>query len=585
MLEWLHYMTGKVAKLSTLFFFSLLFLQFGIPTARAQWNITVVDRGGDPEADPETGMFEGEFQDGLVGRYSAIALDPSGKPFIIYYYESEGGEPDRCNDVGLPDSELCGVITLQREGASGWVGRIGAGLRTNTPGEKPNIVFIGGEAFVVSYSIFVGVEPDTDDTCTPGDGGWECPEEQRNSLYYGRWSPATSRFSGFTPIPNTSHRYAVAGGQTVLHVSHQRGSPFSCGGAPLPENSLVHRWRKPDGSWGCKQISSAAIAGPQALSIDSTGRAHVAYTLREGATCKMRYQRSTPPTVAGSYSWTGANTFLSPGLSCAVADPNQINLSMALDQQSNPHLCAYEPLGKSLWHFYLDPANQWVSDLIDGTRSLTDLDDVGNFCDIAIDASNRMHVSYYDDQNDRLKYATKVVGQNGDWQKMIVDDPEEPGDVGQYSSVAADNNGRVHISYYEEATSNPPPQIGHNLKYATASFTSSRPSSCGNGMVEAGETCDDRNTFANDGCSPSCQTEPSPGIVVCGDGSCSGGETATTCAADCTIAFIPDEEEERGATTGGGGGCLQLTPKMNFQLMLWILPIALLLSFRLGSKK
>ncbi|MEO6775929.1 MAG: DUF4215 domain-containing protein [Kofleriaceae bacterium] len=47
------------------------------------------------------------------------------------------------------------------------------------------------------------------------------------------------------------------------------------------------------------------------------------------------------------------------------------------------------------------------------------------------------------------------------------------------------------------------------------------PALCGNGMVDPGETCDDGNTTAGDGCSATCQTE----IVACADGSgpCDGG--------------------------------------------------------------
>lgn len=41
---------------------------------------------------------------------------------------------------------------------------------------------------------------------------------------------------------------------------------------------------------------------------------------------------------------------------------------------------------------------------------------------------------------------------------------------------------------------------------------------CGNGVVEAGETCDDGNTRGGDGCSPSCLLEASDGGVVSPDG-------------------------------------------------------------------
>ncbi|HWP67472.1 MAG TPA: DUF4215 domain-containing protein [Candidatus Limnocylindria bacterium] len=65
--------------------------------------------------------------------------------------------------------------------------------------------------------------------------------------------------------------------------------------------------------------------------------------------------------------------------------------------------------------------------------------------------------------------------------------------------------------------------------------------SCGNGITETGETCDDGNTESCDGCSPTCQTER------CGDGrlgcdehgvaeACDDGNTTACdgCAADCS---------------------------------------------------
>ena len=46
---------------------------------------------------------------------------------------------------------------------------------------------------------------------------------------------------------------------------------------------------------------------------------------------------------------------------------------------------------------------------------------------------------------------------------------------------------------------------------------------CGNGMLESGETCDDGNTTPGDGCSATCQTEAPP-APVCGNGDLETGE-------------------------------------------------------------
>jgi len=50
------------------------------------------------------------------------------------------------------------------------------------------------------------------------------------------------------------------------------------------------------------------------------------------------------------------------------------------------------------------------------------------------------------------------------------------------------------------------------------------PTLCGNGMIDPGETCDDGNTTAGDGCSATCQTEPGgTGGTKTGGGCCSAG--------------------------------------------------------------
>jgi cysteine-rich repeat protein len=65
--------------------------------------------------------------------------------------------------------------------------------------------------------------------------------------------------------------------------------------------------------------------------------------------------------------------------------------------------------------------------------------------------------------------------------------------------------------------------------------------SCGNGLINTGETCDDGNTVNGDGCSAGCLVEsgwycvgePSDCNPYCPDGSCNNGETCSTCPQDC----------------------------------------------------
>src|SRR5438046_8668963 len=50
---------------------------------------------------------------------------------------------------------------------------------------------------------------------------------------------------------------------------------------------------------------------------------------------------------------------------------------------------------------------------------------------------------------------------------------------------------------------------------------------CGNGVLEAGEQCDDGNTVAGDGCSPSCQREVCGNHILDPGEQCDDGNTVS----------------------------------------------------------
>ena len=82
-------------------------------------------------------------------------------------------------------------------------------------------------------------------------------------------------------------------------------------------------------------------------------------------------------------------------------------------------------------------------------------DDVGQYTSIALDNQNYAHISYYDVDSTNLKYA-RFTGSG--WEITVVD---HSGDVGKYSSIAIGYvNGarRIHISYYDDTND--------DLKYA-----------------------------------------------------------------------------------------------------------------------
>jgi len=78
---------------------------------------------------------------------------------------------------------------------------------------------------------------------------------------------------------------------------------------------------------------------------------------------------------------------------------------------------------------------------------------------LAIDGNGRLHTSYYAASGTNLKYATcaSACATAANWQNLTLGDTT--GIVGQYSSLAVDVSGRVHVTYYDA--------FNADLEYAT----------------------------------------------------------------------------------------------------------------------
>ena len=69
--------------------------------------------------------------------------------------------------------------------------------------------------------------------------------------------------------------------------------------------------------------------------------------------------------------------------------------------------------------------------------------EVGRFTSLALDGGGYPHISYFDDDNDDLKYAYQNAS---GWHIETVD---SEGHVGYYTSLALDGGGYPHISYHD----------------------------------------------------------------------------------------------------------------------------------------
>ncbi|MCP4539299.1 MAG: hypothetical protein GY832_19355 [Chloroflexi bacterium] len=112
--------------------------------------------------------------------------------------------------------------------------------------------------------------------------------------------------------------------------------------------------------------------------------------------------------------------------------PRWCNISLALDGADRPHI-SYDYSGdlKYAWH----NGTEWHVETVDSAIYVTSPS-------LALDESDRPHISYYDGSHYDLKYAWH---DGSAWRIETVD---SEGIVGWYSSLALDGADRPHISYY-----------------------------------------------------------------------------------------------------------------------------------------
>jgi hypothetical protein len=127
--------------------------------------------------------------------------------------------------------------------------------------------------------------------------------------------------------------------------------------------------------------------------------------------------------------------------------------SIALDPNSGYPRIAYSDFGdKGILQYAVWTGSAWDIELVDGVEGV---DQLGDYCSLALDVSGIAHISYVDLNNGSLKYARRT---GSPWEIEVVDGPGLVGPSGSYTSLALDSAGNTHISYHDFSNG--------NLKYA-----------------------------------------------------------------------------------------------------------------------
>ncbi|MGE5224675.1 MAG: hypothetical protein ACM3PY_19740 [Omnitrophica WOR_2 bacterium] len=148
-------------------------------------------------------------------------------------------------------------------------------------------------------------------------------------------------------------------------------------------------------------------------------------------------------------SWTGSAWLLQDvtTVSSSTEVSHGMGTSLDLDSAGNARIAFFDGKTKAM-KVAFQTGSSWV------IRVVEDTDDVGRYPSLKVDNQGYVHVSYYNATSKTLRYA-KGTPDGSSWDKTRVDSGFS---VGLYTSIALDNANQPHIAYFNDN--------GDNLKYA-----------------------------------------------------------------------------------------------------------------------
>ena len=130
--------------------------------------------------------------------------------------------------------------------------------------------------------------------------------------------------------------------------------------------------------------------------------------------------------------------------------------AIAIDANNRVHISYYDEIYGRLLYARWNGGSPW---LYESVANYNDQIAVGLFTSIAVDSLFQVHISYLDEKYDDLMHAMRKT--NNDWKLSLVDQGDgidKYKRVGSYSSIVVDKEDRPHIVYQDFST--------FDLKYA-----------------------------------------------------------------------------------------------------------------------
>jgi hypothetical protein len=385
------------------------------------WTIETVDSTGD------------------VGKFTSLALDDSNRPHIAYF-----------------DEDLDDLMYATKSGSSWNIDTVddssGAGgypsIAVNSDGE-PRIAYTDFVDEQLMYAIY-----NDDEWLTPRNIGYDGQVRSFISLSIDSWDlPHITFFEdqGEDPDENDNLMYAYHNGYSwTIDLIDRNDSVGWYNSMRLDSYNDIHVSYYDDSNGNLKYAYGSLfdwndiVVDYGVLGTDDVGLFSSLYLDKADRPLFLYYDATNNVLrFAQRNLWDKQTVALSPAAS--FQEPGRPNL--AVDVARRPHVV----FGDTAIHYWFNDGFLWLE------NSPVDVANAGGYASVAVDSRGLPYVVYYDLNTEELKY-NRQDGLGWLAAPVVIDSDD---DVGKYASIAIEEFGpdvTVHVAYFDETND--------TLKYA-----------------------------------------------------------------------------------------------------------------------
>jgi hypothetical protein len=353
---------------------------------------------------------------GIVGQYSSIAVGDDGKVHISYY--------DYSNDCLKYAVKTSGTWTFSNVGDDDSVGKYNSMVLDGNG--KAHIIYQDAQDEVMRYANNVG-------------GVWQISTVYGYTIYGTALAISDDNVLHAAYVGQNgkvNYAFTSAGNWTSEVVDDASGiSPGvdialvdgkACVAYSSLNKNLMYAIRNDANSWSTEMVDNTTnTVSWVSMDADSYGRVHIVYF----SFPNLNYALNDEGWALSVLDENGGSS------SAIVSDPNDKQHVVFIDAET----------ASSILSYMTNSGARWVGEVVDEGGEFEKMSS------IAVDASGKVHIAYFDDYADdnvtkgRLCYANNVDG----WNMTVVDSITAR--VGLNPSLAVDQDGWVHISYFDDS--------------------------------------------------------------------------------------------------------------------------------------